>query len=78
MFKSNPIVFDMIILDLVTLSVLGILVLLLGLFINLYNKLQRFKNAVDATLGHIRVSMKKRLDMIEQLREETPAGHLAD
>jgi LemA protein len=66
-FKSNPNVFDMILLEVVTISVLGILVLLVGLFINLYNKLQRFKNAVDATLGQIRVSMKKRLDMIEQL-----------
>lgn len=57
----------MILLDIVTVGLLGVLVILVGLFINIYNKLQRFKNAVDATLGQILVSMKKRLDMIEQL-----------
>ena len=33
----------------------------------LFNRLVRFKNASDANLGQIRVAMKKRLDMIEQL-----------
>jgi LemA protein len=33
----------------------------------LFNRLVRFKNAADANLGQIRVAMKKRLDMIEQL-----------
>jgi len=33
----------------------------------LFNKLIRFRNAADANLGQIRVAMKKRLDMIEQL-----------
>jgi LemA protein len=40
---------------------------LFGLFVSIYNKLQRFKNAINANLGQIRVSMKKRFDMIEQL-----------
>jgi len=33
----------------------------------LFNRLIRFRNAADANLGQIRVAMKKRLDMIEQL-----------
>ncbi len=33
----------------------------------LFNRLVRFRNAADANLGQIRVAMKKRLDMIEQL-----------
>lgn len=32
-----------------------------------YNKIIKFKNAAEANLGQIRVAMKKRLDMIEQL-----------
>lgn len=33
----------------------------------LFNRLVRFRNAADANLGQIRVAMKKRLDVIEQL-----------
>jgi LemA protein len=45
-----------------------LLVGLVGLYLAyLYNRLVRFKNAADANLGQIRVAMKKRLDMIEQL-----------
>jgi len=52
---------------LVTAAVL-IFVLLLGLYIAfLFNRLYRYKNASDANLAQIRVAMKKRLDMIEQL-----------
>ena len=40
---------------------------ILWLFISSYNRLYRFKNASEAELGQIRVAMKKRLDMIEQL-----------
>lgn len=32
-----------------------------------YNRLYRLRNSADATLGQVRVAMKKRLDMIEQL-----------
>ncbi|MCP8323919.1 MAG: LemA family protein [Candidatus Methylarchaceae archaeon HK02M2] len=36
-------------------------------FIFIYNRFYRLRNSADATLGQIRVAMKKRLDMIEQL-----------
>ena len=36
-------------------------------FISIYNRFFSLKNSADATLGQIRVAMKKRLDMIEQL-----------
>ncbi len=47
-----------------------ILVLLFGFviyFIGIYNRFFSLKNSSEATLGQIRVAMKKRLDMIEQL-----------
>lgn len=36
-------------------------------FVGIYNRFFSLKNASEATLGQIRVAMKKRLDMIEQL-----------
>ena len=49
----------------------GILVLLAIVivlwFVSIYNKYYRLKNASEATLGQIKVAMKKRLDMIDQL-----------
>jgi len=49
----------------------GILLLLvIGIilwFISVYNRYYRLKNASEATLGQIKVAMKKRLDMIDQL-----------
>jgi LemA protein len=58
-------------LDTITLGIIGVLVVvilvLIGLFITSYNRLFRFRNAADAELGQIRVAMKKRFDMIEQL-----------
>jgi LemA protein len=36
-------------------------------FVIVYNRLQSLKNGAEATLSQIRVAMKKRLDMIEQL-----------
>ena len=54
-----------------TLGIIGVLVVvilvIIGLFITSYNRLFRFRNAADAELGQIRVAMKKRFDMIEQL-----------
>ncbi|MFQ6053719.1 MAG: LemA family protein [Candidatus Bathyarchaeia archaeon] len=53
---------------LILAAVLAGLVGLAGVyFAFLFNRLYRFKNAADANLGQIRVAMKKRLDMIEQL-----------
>lgn len=57
--------------DTTTLAIVGalvvVLLVLVGLFISSYNRLFRFRNAADAELGQIRVAMKKRFDMIEQL-----------
>jgi LemA protein len=51
-----------------------LLFVLLALFIvvviyviNIYNRLQSLRNGASATLSQIRVAMKKRLDMVEQL-----------
>ncbi|MFA5869265.1 MAG: LemA family protein [Candidatus Bathyarchaeia archaeon] len=44
-----------------------VLLVLVWLFVSSYNRLFRFRNAADAELGQIRVAMKKRFDMIEQL-----------
>ncbi|HIH87895.1 TPA: LemA family protein [Candidatus Bathyarchaeota archaeon] len=44
-----------------------VLILLAIVFVTYYNRLFRFKNAGEAELGQIRVAMKKRFDMIEQL-----------
>jgi LemA protein len=57
--------------DLLPWIVGGILVLVLvGLvvyFVGIYNRFYSLKNASEAALGQIRVAMKKRLDMIDQL-----------
>ena len=56
---------------LLELIVGGLLVLvaigLIILFVGIYNRFQTLKNSAEATLGQIKVAMKKRLDMIEQL-----------
>ncbi len=47
-----------------------ILVLMAGFvlyFVGIYNRFFSLKNSSEATLGQIRVAMKKRLDMIDQL-----------
>jgi LemA protein len=36
-------------------------------FAYLFNRLNRYSNAAEANLGQIKVAMKKRLDMVEQL-----------
>jgi len=36
-------------------------------FISVYNRLHSLRNGAEATLSQIRVAMKKRLDMVEQL-----------
>ncbi|MEM3018088.1 MAG: LemA family protein, partial [Candidatus Bathyarchaeia archaeon] len=40
---------------------------LIGYFVSIYNRFFRLKNSAEATLGQVRVALKKRLDMIEQL-----------
>ena len=57
--------------DLITIIVIVVVVLVLlglvGWFFSIYNRFFNLKNSAEATLGQIRVAMKKRLDMIEQL-----------
>jgi len=58
-------------LDILSIIVLAIVVIIIVIIIawlaGIYNQFYRLKNASEATLGQIRVAMKKRLDMIEQL-----------
>jgi LemA protein len=46
---------------------IGIILVIGFLFINIYNNFKKYKNAAEATMSQIKVAMKKRLDMIEQL-----------
>ena len=56
------------ILSLIILVIVVIVILVLvAWYVGIYNQFYRYRNAADATLGQIRVAMKKRLDMIEQL-----------
>ncbi|MFH0966567.1 MAG: LemA family protein [Methanobacteriota archaeon] len=54
-----------------TLIIAGILILaIIGLImwaVSIYNRFYSLKNTHEATLGQIKVALKKRLDMIEQL-----------
>jgi len=54
---------DLIIGGILLLLVIGIILW----FVSVYNRYYRLKNASEATLGQIKVAMKKRLDMIDQL-----------
>ncbi len=47
--------------------VLLVILLIAVFFIATYNKFKRLKNAAEATLGQIKVALKKRLDMISEL-----------
>jgi LemA protein len=50
----------------------GLLALVVGIVLvvtYLFNRLQRYRNAADANLIHIKVAIKKRLDLIDQLLE---------
>jgi len=57
--------------DLLTLGIIGvvavIIVAIILWVISIYNSFFSLKNSADATLGQIRVAMKKRLDQIDQL-----------
>jgi LemA protein len=46
---------------------IGIILAVSFWFIYIFNDFKKYKNAVEATMGQIKVAMKKRLDMIEQL-----------
>ena len=53
----------------IILLIVGVLVIvgIVVYFISIYNRLKSLKNSADATLGQVRVALKKRLDTIEQL-----------
>ncbi len=52
----------------IILGVVALVVVVLILWVvGIYNRFVALKNASEATLGQIRVAMKKRLDMIDQL-----------
>ena len=52
----------------IILGVVAIVVIVLILWVvSIYNRFVALKNSSEATLGQIRVAMKKRLDMIDQL-----------
>lgn len=57
--------------DWILLIIVGVVVVvLIGIVlwaIGIYNRFYTLKNSSEATLGQIRVAMKKRLDMIDQL-----------
>lgn len=47
----------------------GILAVLVWLYVSIYNRFMRLRNAATATLGQIRVALRKRLDLISSLAE---------
>jgi len=51
---------------LIVIAVVVVLALI-GYFVSIYNRFFSLRNSAEATLGQVRVAMKKRLDMIEQL-----------
>ncbi|MFB3765734.1 MAG: LemA family protein [Methanotrichaceae archaeon] len=57
--------------SLVLLAILAVLLIIILYFVMVYNRLQSLRNGAEATLSQIRVAMKKRLDMIEQLVDST-------
>jgi len=56
-------IIGLVILGVIVLVIIGLIFWLVGIF----NRFVSLKNSSEATLGQIRVAMKKRLDMIEQL-----------
>ncbi len=47
----------------------GIVAGLVWLYVSIYNRFMRLRNAATATLGQIRVALRKRLDLISSLAE---------
>jgi len=54
---------------LLVVVLLVVLLVAVAYYISIYNRLQSLRNGAEATLGQMRVALKKRLDMIEQLVE---------
>ncbi len=56
-------IISLVLIAVVVLVVIGIVAFAVGI----YNRFFSLKNSAEATLGQVKVAMKKRLDMIEQL-----------
>jgi len=56
-------IISLVLIAVVVLIVIGIVAVAIGI----YNRFFSLKNSADATVGQVKVAMKKRLDMIEQL-----------
>jgi len=54
-------------LSILLLVLLAVFIVIVFYFVTIYNRLQSLRNGAYATLSQIRVAMKKRLDMVEQL-----------
>ncbi len=55
--------------SLILIALLAVLIIIAFYFVTVYNRLQSLRNGAEATLSQVRVAMKKRLDMIEQLMD---------
>lgn len=57
--------------DIISIIIIAVVIIviiaLIAYFVSVYNRFYTLKNSATATLGQVRVAMKKRLDMIEQL-----------
>jgi len=51
----------------VNLVFLVVVIAVVYAVVSIYNRLAKYRNAADANLGQIKVALKKRLDMVEQL-----------
>lgn len=53
----------------IILIIVGVIIIIgiVAYFVSIYNRLKSLKNSAEATLGQVRVALKKRLDTIEQL-----------
>ena len=56
-------IISLVLIAVVVLIIIGIVAVMIGI----YNRFFSLKNSADATVGQVKVAMKKRLDMIEQL-----------
>ena len=58
------------------LIILGLIIVLIAVFIGIYNKLIRFRNTVKSSWSDIDVQLKKRYDLVPNL-VETVKGYAA-
>ena len=49
--------------DAIIYIAIGVILAIIYGFVNIYNDFKKYRNAAEATMGQIKVAMKKRLDM---------------